>query len=80
MTTISLKVPESLAREVAQEARRRGVTKSELIRSAVEQAVSVGRARRKPTCLELAREFCGCVKGGPPDLSTNPKYMEGYGT
>lgn len=21
----------------------------------------------------------GCVKGGPPDLSTNPKYMEGFG-
>jgi hypothetical protein len=21
----------------------------------------------------------GCVKSGPPDLSTNPKYMEGFG-
>jgi hypothetical protein len=21
----------------------------------------------------------GCVEGGPPDLSTNPKYMEGFG-
>jgi hypothetical protein len=21
----------------------------------------------------------GTVKGGPPDLSTNPKYMEGFG-
>jgi len=21
----------------------------------------------------------GCVDGGPPDLSTNPKYMEGFG-
>lgn len=21
----------------------------------------------------------GCVKGGPTDLSTNPKYMEGFG-
>jgi hypothetical protein len=21
----------------------------------------------------------GCIKGGPPDLSTNPKYMEGFG-
>jgi hypothetical protein len=23
--------------------------------------------------------FIGCFKGGPPDLSTNPKYMEGFG-
>jgi hypothetical protein len=21
----------------------------------------------------------GCVAGGPPDLSTNPKYMDGFG-
>jgi hypothetical protein len=21
----------------------------------------------------------GCLSGGPPDLSTNPKYMEGFG-
>jgi hypothetical protein len=28
--------------------------------------------------LEAAREFIGCGEG-PEDLSTNPKYMEGYG-
>ena len=22
----------------------------------------------------------GCIKGGPADMSTNPKYMEGFGT
>jgi hypothetical protein len=29
--------------------------------------------------LELAKEFCGCVEG-PEDLSTNPEYMEDYGS
>jgi predicted DNA-binding antitoxin AbrB/MazE fold protein len=24
--------------------------------------------------------FIGCIKGRPPDLSTNKKYMEGFGT
>jgi predicted DNA-binding antitoxin AbrB/MazE fold protein len=24
--------------------------------------------------------FIGCIKGTPPDLSTNKKYMEGFGT
>jgi hypothetical protein len=28
--------------------------------------------------LEAARDWIGCVEG-PGDLSTNPKYMEGYG-
>jgi hypothetical protein len=28
----------------------------------------------------LARSgFIGCIQGGPPDVSTNPKYMEGFG-
>lgn len=29
--------------------------------------------------LEVAGDLVGCAKGGPPDLSTNKKYMEGYG-
>ena len=24
-------------------------------------------------------KFIGCIKDGPSDLSTNPKYMEGFG-
>lgn len=27
----------------------------------------------------LIRKFAGCLKGGPRDLSTNKKYMEGFG-
>ncbi len=29
--------------------------------------------------LEAAKEFIGCVDGGPGDLATNKKYLEGYG-
>jgi Protein of unknown function DUF104 len=27
----------------------------------------------------VATGLLGCAAGGPPDLSTNPKYMEGFG-
>ncbi|NNJ25179.1 hypothetical protein [Alienimonas chondri] len=27
----------------------------------------------------LAAGAIGCVKGGPSDVATNPKYMEGFG-
>ena len=27
----------------------------------------------------LEAGFIGCIADGPPDLSTNPKYMEGFG-
>ncbi len=29
--------------------------------------------------LELAKEYVGCLEGGPPDLSTNKRCMEGFG-
>ena len=29
--------------------------------------------------LEAASKYVGCLKGGPPDLSTNKEYMEGFG-
>ena len=32
-----------------------------------------------PSFLELAGELIGSLDGLPPDLSTNPRYMEGFG-
>jgi predicted DNA-binding antitoxin AbrB/MazE fold protein len=34
-----------------------------------------------PTLFELLDEagLIGCIKDAPPDLSTNPKYMDGFG-
>ncbi|MDO8543166.1 MAG: hypothetical protein Q7S40_22250 [Opitutaceae bacterium] len=34
---------------------------------------------KEKTFWELAGHLAGAVKGGPPDLSTNKKYMEGFG-
>ena len=31
------------------------------------------------TCHDLTQHLCGSLKNGPSDLSTNPKYMEGFG-
>lgn len=31
------------------------------------------------SALEAAGEWVGCIDGGPPDLSTNKAYMEGFG-
>jgi hypothetical protein len=27
-----------------------------------------------------AQQYSGCLAGGPSDLSTNPKYLEGFGS
>lgn len=32
------------------------------------------------SALTIAQKWVGCVEGGPSDLSTNKKYLEGLGT
>ena len=76
MTTISLKLPEELLREIEQEAATRGVPKSAVIRDSLERTLRKGLgARKKVTCLDLVRDLVGKLDG-PPDGSTNPCYLE----
>lgn len=75
MTTVSLKLPEILLREVEQEATTRGVAKSALIRDCIECTL---RKKRKPkrevSCLDLMGDWVGSFRG-PRDLSTNRRYL-----
>ena len=78
MKTISLKLSDSLDRRIASQAKKRGVSKSQLVRDALESYLENGGAMKGPSCLDLVRDLAGAFEG-PPDLSTNPKYLEGYG-
>lgn len=75
MNTISLKLPPELRFKLERAAKRRGQSKSEVVRAALEQYLD---CERPMSALELAGDIVGCGEG-PGDLSTNPKYMEGYG-
>ncbi|CAD5932560.1 hypothetical protein PCC9214_01383 [Planktothrix tepida] len=33
--------------------------------------------QQKISAYEVAQEFAGCLEGGPSDLSTNKKYLQG---
>ena len=78
MKTLSLKVPENLLRKLERAARQRGQSKSEVIRSALQQYLNGERTIPPGSALEAAGPWIGCVEG-PGDLATNPKYMEGFG-
>lgn len=79
MKTISLKLPESLHAKLERVAKQRGLNKSALVRGAIEQYISGRIPTTKPvSALELAGDLVGCLEG-PGDLSTNPKYMDGFG-
>ncbi len=76
MTTISLKLPDTVDARLEAEAKRRRTTKSALIRNAVEQAF----AKKKDfiSCADLAGDLVGSLRG-PRDASTNKKYLEDFG-
>jgi Arc/MetJ-type ribon-helix-helix transcriptional regulator len=78
MKTISLKLPESLDAKLSRVAKQRDQSKSEVVREALEQMLNGSRAAKPLSALDLAGDLAGCLEG-PGDLSTNSKYMEGYG-
>ncbi len=82
MKTLSLKLPSRLSARLERVAKKRGQTKSELVRTALEQFLDrrplTRKAPQADSALALAGELVGgCA--GPGDLSTNPAYLEGFG-
>ena len=76
---ITIRIEEPLQKRLAKLAKAAGKTESEVVREALDDYLP--RMRVGPTCLELFKQagVIGCVKGGPGDVSTNPKYMAGFG-
>ena len=75
VTTISLKLPDPLLLEVEAEAKRRGLSKSALVRESLESTLRRQRGKKRVSCLDLVGDLVGKFKG-PPDLSTNSKYLD----
>jgi predicted DNA-binding protein len=75
--TLCLKLPEEVAARLAALARKRGQSKSAVVRAILDQYLVRGEAA-EGSCLELAADLAGCVEG-PRDLSSNPKHMRGFG-
>jgi hypothetical protein len=79
MTILTLKIPELLARKLKAAARKRGVTKSALVREAVQRYLQTQLpGEQAPTAFDLVRDQVAVVKG-PRDLSSNPEHLREYG-
>jgi hypothetical protein len=79
MRTISLKLPDDLLADLANNAKARRVTKSQLVRESLELALHAQPPAGEVSCYDVARDLAGVVKGLPKDLADNPKYLEGFG-
>lgn len=67
-TQISLRLPDPLFRRVNQEARRRRLRRSDLVRQALEAFLEGGAALAGDRPYDKIRDLIGSVSGGPPDL------------
>jgi len=80
MKTLSVKLPEPLAKWLAGEAKSTRRSRSEIVRAALEQRRSgnVKGQRKRPTMADAMADLRGTISG-PRDLSTNSKYLDGIG-
>ena len=78
MNTVSLKMPETLAIRLEETARKKGVSKSTLIREALEAYLQTDRAEHPESALSRAAGLVG-VLSGPEDLSVNKDYLRDFG-
>ena len=80
MNTLTIKIPLGLDTALAQASERQQLSKSELVRRAV--AAYIGQTQsqaRAPSALDIAGDLVGCFSGGPVDLSSNPRHLDGFG-
>ena len=76
MQAISVKLPPALRRRLAEEAKRRNVTQSAVLREIIESALgSEGNEQRPASCADLARDLLGSVRSGKTDLATNEHLL-----
>ena len=76
---ITVRFPPELHRRLKAAARRSGTRESDLVRGAVE--LQLAAEEDSLTAYEHAKKagLIGAVKGTTRDLSTNPKYFDGFG-
>ena len=79
MTTLTIKIPEDLKRNVETVARFSGKSVSAIVRESLLRAVRKA-GPRKPTLYERTKDLCGAGSSGINDLATNPQHMKGFGS
>ena len=81
MTTLTLTIPESMAAELDAKAKRMATSKSAVARNALDKYLhdSPDGGGQSAYDVAMALGVIGAIKDGPSDMSTNRKYMKGYG-
>ncbi len=77
--TLSIRLSKAERTALRMAAKKGKISQGQLVRKAL-LAYGVGATGKPaPNAYDLIKDLIGKNKGGPGDLSTNPKYMEGFG-
>ena len=80
MSVLTCKLPRALDGRLAELARRRGVSKSVLVREAIAAKIAEESAVPRPANLiEALGDSVGSIASGKRDLARNKKHLRGYG-
>jgi len=77
--TLSLRISKAEIRALRRRARAEQVSQGTLVRKALRAYGVTPEPEKAKTGYDVIKHLIGSCKGGPSDLATNPKYMEGFG-
>lgn len=78
MRTLTLRLPEELARKLMARARFEKTTQAAVLREVLADYLVELPAPQDGSFMDLAGDLAGCLEG-PGDLSYSRKYFDGYG-
>ena len=78
MKTTSIKMDENLENKITYLSKKKGISKSMFVREALIEYIANNETKSKGSFSDLARDLSGSLEGAK-DLSTNPKYLDGFG-
>ena len=78
MKTTSIKMDKDLENKITYLSKEKGISKSMLVREALVEYIANSDVESKSSFSALAKDLSGSLEG-EKDLSTNPKYLVGFG-
>lgn len=76
MKALSVKLPSELFLKLANEARRRNINRSTLVREILDRTLGDAPSADAPACADPTGDLVGRVASGRTDLATNRELLE----
>ena len=77
--TLSIRLSKAERTALRRAAKKVKISQGQLVRKALHAYGVVPDEKAAPSAYDLVKHLIGKYKDGPGDLSSNPRYMEGFG-